>query len=203
MATRHRHSISGFSLLEVLVAVAVFAVVAVLAWGGLDTLARSRAHLAEQSASLTALQRAVGRLERDLRQAAVRPVRDVDGSVLPALRGGEGGVELTRYAAGGGWQSAAPALERLAWRCRDGRLERWRWPVLDRAPNTRAEIETALERVHDCRWRYFDGFNRLDRWPPEAAQTQRLPRAVELRFTREGEGEYRRLLELPDAGPLP
>lgn len=203
MATHRRHSDSGFSLLEVLVAVAVFAVVALLAWGGLDTLARSRAHLAEQAASLSALQRAVGRLERDLRQAAPRPVRDAAGNVLPALQGGEAGVELTRYAANGGWQSAAPALERLAWRCRDGRLERWRWPVLDRAPGTRAEIETALERVRDCRWRYFDGFNRLQNWPPEAAQTQRLPRAVELRFTREGEGEYRRLLELPDVEPLP
>lgn len=204
MTTRNPRPPAGFSLLEVLVAVAVFAVVAVLAWGGLDTLARSRAQLAEQAESLTALQRAVGRLERDLRQAAPRPVRDADGGTLPALRGSAEGVELTRYAPSGGWESPVPALERLAWRCRDGRLERWRWPVLDRAPDTRAQIETALENVHDCRWRYFDGFNRLERWPPEASETQRLPQAVEVRFTREGEGDYRRVLELvATPEPLP
>lgn len=189
---------NGFSLLEVLVALALFAVIATLAWGGLDSLARSRQILAEQTGLLTDVQRAIGRLERDLRQAVSRPVRIEDGSRRPALLGGAEGVELTRLALPGGWQSPQPALERLAWRCRDDTLQRLRWPTLDRAGTTVAEIEDVLTGVSDCRWRYLGRTGPLTQWPgPDAIV---LPRAIELRFARTGEGEYRRVLELPANG---
>lgn len=188
---------SGFSLLEVLVALAIFAVVAVLAWGGLDTLARSRHTLDGERERLGALQLTIAQLERDLRQAVARPVRDGIGAELPALLGQGSAIEVTRLAPGSGWQSPLPALERVGWRCSDGELQRLRWPVLDRVAGTLPVSETRLRGVSDCQWRYFErGISPV--WPLRGAAAERLPRAVELRFALAGFGEFRRLIELPD-----
>lgn len=189
-----RRTDRGFTLLEVLVATALFAVIGALSWGGLNSLARARAALGEQTLALAELQRAMGRLERDLRQAVDRPVRIEDGSRLPALLGGAQGFELTRLALPGGWQSAQPAVERLAWRCRDGRLERLRWATLDRTAGTEVEVEAVLSEVDDCRWRYL-ARTALVEWP--GPNERPLPRAVEFSFQRGNEGVYRRVLELP------
>lgn len=187
----------GFSLLELLVAMAVFAVIALLAWSGLDTLARNRHVLAAERARLSALQQTVGQLERDLRQAVARPARDASGLDLPALLGQPSALELTRLAPGSGWQSPLPVLERIGWRCSDGELQRLRWAVPDRAANTRSLRETRLAGVTDCQWRYLDRVPSAT-WPPRGAALERLPRAVELRFTLDGVGELRRVIELAD-----
>src|SRR3546814_17201668 len=117
---------AGFSLLEVLVALAIFAVVAALAWGGLDTLARARHTLDAERERLGELQLTIAQLERDLRQAVARPVRDGVGAELPALLGQDSAIEVTRLAPGGGWQTPLPALERVGWRCSDGEFQRQR-----------------------------------------------------------------------------
>mgnify|MGYP005753777689 CR=1 FL=1 len=186
----------GFTLLEVMVAVAIFAVVAALAWGGLDTLARSRHALDAESARLAALQRAVAMFERDLRQAAARPVRDGFGQTRPALLAGGDGIELSRFVGQGGWVGPAPQVERIDWQCRDGRLLRARWPALDRTPATRPETEALLDGIDDCRWRFVDDGAVIAVWPPQEADAARLPRGVEFRFRLDGV-DYRRLLELP------
>lgn len=200
-----RAGLPGFTLLEVVVAVAIFAVVAALAWGGLDRIARAKQVIDEQSRQLLALQQAIGQLERDLRQAAPRPVRDGSGLELPALLGGGDGIELTRYVGGGGWDRQAPALERVGWRCAEGRLQRLRWVVLDRTATTQVDVEDRVEGVGQCRWRFLTGGVVLERWPMsgDAEPPERLPAGVELRFELDGEGEYRRVLELPAASGAP
>ncbi|MFN3842089.1 MAG: type II secretion system minor pseudopilin GspJ [Rehaibacterium terrae] len=188
----------GFTLLEVMVAVAIFAVVAALAWGGLDTLARSRHALDAESARLAALQRAVAMFERDLRQVAARPVRDGSGQTRPALFAGGDGIEVSRFVGQGGWVGPSPQVERIDWQCRDGRLLRARWPALDRAPATRPEAEALLDGIDDCRWRFVDDGAVVAAWPPQEADVAALPRGVEFRFRVDGV-EYRRLLELPQS----
>jgi len=88
--TRNVHRLAqeaGFTLLEVVVAVALFAVVSTLAYGGLAAVLRSREQLSEASAQLAQLQLAMQMFERDVRSAVLRPVRDGYGEVLPALMG--------------------------------------------------------------------------------------------------------------------
>lgn len=188
----------GFSLLETLVAAALFAAVAALAWGGLDVITRARQTLAAEDAHWLALARQVGRFEQDLRQALPRPVATGDGEA-PALDGRPESAGVTVWLPG-----ARATVERVRWRCDEGQLRRQRWETVDRLPQTPSILPRGLD--HDgCEMHYYDDRGqRSTGWPPPGASAARLPRAVELTLRIPGRGEYRRLVELPDAsGPVP
>jgi len=195
---RHR----GFSLVELLVALAVFAAMAAAAYGGLGQLARTRAALAAQQDRFAALTRAVSMLERDLRQAVARPVRGNDGNGVPALAGSTEAIELTRLGFANPLAEPRSNLERVVYSVDNGVLRRGRYAALDRAPNSVPAASTLLERVGHWQLRYFgcDGRWRAG-WPPGGAAGCELPRAVEFRFTPEELGEIRRVVELPSSLP--
>lgn len=183
----------GFSLLETLVACALFAVLAVLAWGGLDTILRGRNILVAEDAKWLELSRHVGRFERDLRQALPRPVAAAGGEE-PALDGGPDGLGVTVWHPGN-----STVVERVRWQCSDGQLRRQRRGSVDFPPPAPDREAPALAHA-GCELHYLDaqGLRSL-RWPPPGADPAQLPRAIELRLRIAGRGEYHRLLELPDA----
>jgi len=200
---------AGFSLVELLVALAVFATMAALAYGGLAAIARTRADLAHEQDDFQALRRSVSLLERDLRQAAARPVRGSYGEPLPAFLGAPDRVELTRIGFANPQAEARSNLERVFYASDGDALVRGAYPVLDRAPGSAAQVSTLRRGVTAFGLRYLDGENRWgDSWPPAqgaqaaaAARASALPRAVEFRIAVPGVGEITRLIEL--AAPWP
>ncbi len=211
----HSRLSRGFSLVELLVAVAVFAALAAAAYGGLAQIARTRGALAVQQDRLAGVTRAIGGLERDLRQAVGRSVRGNGNAVLPALQGSAQTIEFTHLGFANLLAEPRSNLEREVVAL-DGRaLQQGRFAVLDRAPGTAPASRTLLDDVDGWRLRYLgcDGAWRDD-WPPSdvpgcamaAAREDLLPRAVEFRLQAAGLGEVRRLVELPatlprEAGP--
>lgn len=188
----------GFSLIEVLVATAVFAVVAALAWGGLNAVIRARSALVEQQQDFQRTLRAVGSLERDLLAAVARPVRGNYGEPLPALRGDGDHIELTRLGFASSLVEARSALERVVYQQDGSTLKRGRYAVLDRAAATTAEFTTLRDRLRRLHLRYLDEQgNWLDTWPRRDDPPEALPRAVEFRLDIDGVGEVSRLIELP------
>ena len=198
----------GFSLIELLVALAVFAALAAAAYGGLSGIARTRGALVERQDRLAAIVRAVSMFERDLRQAVSRPVRDnARGQQVPALAGAGDRIELTRLGFANPRAEPRSNLERVVYVTDARKLMRGRYAVLDRAPNSTPAMTVLLADVDGLRMRYLgtDGVWR-DNWPPpsddvQAAVTQ-MPRAVEFRIGTTDTGELRRVIELPSAIPL-
>jgi general secretion pathway protein J len=192
----------GFSLLEVLVAVAIFAVLAALAYGGLDAVARSRAQVDEASARLAALQSAVGGLERALRDALPRPARGAGGEVLPALTGGPASLEFTHAAFASPATEASAQLGRSGWLLDAGALRRVRWPVVDRASSTPPSTGAVLDDLVRLRLRYLDREARWrDSWPPRdgpQADVAALPAVVEFTLVGDDFGEIVRRVALVD-----
>lgn len=198
--------IAGFSLIEVLVALAVFATMAALAYGGLDSVVRTRAELGRQQLAFSAMLRSVSSLERDLRQAVVRPVRGSYGETLPAFVGASDRIELTRVGFANPQAELRSNLERVFYAQVDATLVRGAYPVLDRAPATKPKIATLRAGVRAFRLRYLNAENGWsDSWPPPGAAADAtlpaLPRAVEFRLDSDDYGEISRIIEL--ASPWP
>ena len=193
----------GFTLIELLVAMAVFAVMAALAYGGLNSIARTRAELGRQSDALRDLMRAVGTLDRDLREAVPRPVLGNVGQAVPALLGTAAGVEFTRVGFANPQAETRANLERVVYELDDHALKRGHYAVLDRAAGTTPELVTLRNSVSDLRLRYLDRSGRWsDTWPPaQASDPNLLPRAVQWRLTTPDYGEIERVVELPSAWP--
>ena len=198
----------GFSLIELLVALAVFAALAAAAYGGLAQIAATRGALAKQQDRFAEVVRAISMLERDLRQAISRPVRgNGRGDYLPALAGSGDRIELTRIGFANPLAEPRSNLERVAYAVDARKLMRARYLALDRAPNAEPATTAVLDNTQGLSFRYLgnDGAWRST-WPPAEAPSgmktyDLLPRAVELRVATGDFGELRRVIELPSAPP--
>jgi general secretion pathway protein J len=175
---------AGFTLLEVLVAMAIFALVGVAAYRGLDAAIGVQAHLKSDEARWRALALFWLRLESDLRAWVDRPVRLRGGAPQPSWQAEPQAqavyaaqLELTRLAPAG--RLAPP--QRVGYRLRQGRLEWLRWPVLDAGPRAEPEVHSLLEGVGELEFAYLDEAGVWQaRWP--AAPQQKRPRAVRVRL---------------------
>ncbi len=76
----------GFTLIELLIALSVFAVLAMLAYGGLNTMLNTRALTDQRADALRELQLAYRSVERDIDQWVPREIRDEFGTVKPSLK---------------------------------------------------------------------------------------------------------------------
>lgn len=201
-----RRHLSGFTLLELLVALSIFTVLATMAYTALNSVLNARKQVEAKSARLTALQTTFMVLQRDIEQAAARGIRDEFGDNQPALQGGGVGttvLSLTRN----GWRNplglARSHLQRVAYLFNNKQLIRQSWSILDRAPNTEAYSEVLLDEVSavDVRFLTQDA-QWLGYWPPQANGAQAgnsvaLPRAVEISLGVEGWGRITRLFRVP------
>ncbi|MBK7543838.1 MAG: type II secretion system minor pseudopilin GspJ [Candidatus Competibacteraceae bacterium] len=214
-----RFAARGFTLLELLVALAVFAIMATAAYSGLRNVLVTRSVVETQSRRLALVQLAVFRLEQDIEQAVPRAIRDEYGEPQAALLGGElAGDRLTLTRAGWDNPLGQPraGLQRVAYRLRDGRLWRLYWDVLDRGGLGEPRETLLLERVREFRVRFLKGKEWQNDWPSTASDggggghgggigaenaarknLDALPRAVEISLTLEDWGEISRLLPLP------
>ncbi|MEN5208573.1 type II secretion system minor pseudopilin GspJ [Stenotrophomonas terrae] len=194
-----RTAVAGFTLLEVLVAVAIFALVGIASHRLLLSAVRVDAQTRQQEQQLRQLVRAMSSLERDVEQALERPVLDADGSEEPAFWSDPDGQGLQWTRAGWGNPLAAPRaqLQRVRWRQDGTVLAREYWPVLDRADGATAQRQVVLPDVSGVQWRYLD---RQGVWRTQwhGNDAQPLPRALELRLQHPRFGALRRVLVLPD-----
>lgn len=192
----------GFTLIEVLVALAVFAVVAALAWRGLDSMATTKARLDQEMRMWRELELVFERISLDVTQLAPRSWQGSDGKPRSALQasntetGEQCQLDVLRFGA-----DKEPVHLRYA--LKDGQLTLE--VIAETAQAASALINAGasprhvlLEQVERCELAILDRSNQWQaRWPVKDPADTTRPRGMRLRLTLTGRGEFERTYYLP------
>jgi len=194
----------AFTLVELLVALAIFALMAGFAYRGLHSMLDSREALQKETRKWRDVALFVGRIERDLSavlptqpqaNAIVRRPAPVS-SVVETVTNGDG-LALTR--SGNLLQeNALAAPQRIAYRLRDGAVERLTWTSIDPAPREEPAAVRVLGSVSSLGFRFL---TQTGEWRTAwAVADQTLPAAVEVTLKLASGETIVRLVDLPRVG---
>lgn len=194
----------GFTLIEMMVAVAVFAVLGTLAYGGLNQVLKGQNHLQSSSNQLKDLQLTFRYFEKDINQLVNRSIRNQYQDLQPAFVGDEDTALSFTHA---GWRNPAnlarSKLQRVSYELSENTLKRHTWGQLDGAIAEEYFTTDLLEGVESIKLRYLDVGNQWHTtWPPlnNANNVQAgVPRAMELVIKVEQLEEIKRLFAAPAA----
>ncbi len=209
---------SGFTLIEVLIPMAITAFVATIAYTSLSTVLTGVESTRKISDRTYDINRAWMIISRDVRHFVARPIRDEFGELEPAMTGGPAApfaLSFTRS----GWHNPnehlRSNLQRVNYRLEDNALWRDSYPVLDRAGDTIARSVRLLEGVELMELAFLsslavveavgDGVNLDTRnwsqsWVVDTSNPGvelAPPIAVQISLQLDDWGEMRRLYELP------
>lgn len=192
----------GFTLLEILIAMAIFAIIGVASAALMSRMMDSNELSDERFAQLEKLQRAMLIIERDILQAVARPAR-IEGELNEVVMTGgiaddsdADGIAFVRT----GWHNPQLMLPRsnmqlVAYRLQEERLERLYGNYVDNVIGYEPKTRVLLEEVEDFQVEFFvkaQGAPERDGDWSESYRGTVLPRAVALTITTRSHGAIRR-----------
>jgi general secretion pathway protein J len=194
---------TGYTLIEIMVALTIFALMAAIAYRGLDAVLTAAGHVERDGAKWRSLGIAFAMVEQSLGSALDVAVRDADGNVAAAFMGlgavrreDEALLAFTRTGFPGHGGALAD-IQRAGFRVKDGRLEQLLWPAPDAAPRSEPLAVELLAGVESLALRYLarDG-SWHPAWPP-SPEHPALPAATELSLRLTGGEQLTRMFALP------
>jgi general secretion pathway protein J len=192
----------GFTLLEILVALAIFALASVIAYGGLDAVASTKSALDREIRFWRELGLVFDRMEADFLQSVPRPLRDGAELMLPPLRGGNDGSESRGFFIELVRQDENRAQVRVLYLCRQGRLALRVMSAASPAGAAAGEAVPAsidtilLSGVDACDTAFLGAADAwLAEWPGEQALAR--PQAIRIRHSLAGQGAFERVFYMP------
>jgi general secretion pathway protein J len=186
---------AGFTLLEMLVALLIFGMIAAAGVGLLRFSVDAQAATRTRLQAIASERRVVALIASDTAQAVPRITRNPAGDPVQAFDGGPGGFTLVRAGLDALDDMSRPSLQKIAYSVEGGRVTRQTWPMLDGAePGPPATLVDHVASV-TLRYRSQDGWR--DVWDP--IRPDLLPRAIEM-IVRPVQGPEMRYLFLVGAG---
>lgn len=171
----------GFTLIEMLVALSIFAVIASIGVGLLRASTTTHDAVQDRLGAMGAVNRLRAIMANDLAQSVMRPARDERGNPLPAFRGDAGGFALVHRGRSSPASEGAGAVQRVEYRLTDTAWQRRSGAQVDGAPLDAGDALLREVSGAAVRYRASDGAWR-DSWSSDSEG--RLPLAVEVALTR-------------------
>ncbi|MDO6707481.1 type II secretion system minor pseudopilin GspJ [Photobacterium sp. 1_MG-2023] len=199
-----RQRSAGFTLLEVLVAIAVFAMLSISAYQVMNGVQRSDEQSREHNTRLQEIQRAMVMLDGDFRQMVARQVRQQGNAESgPLLQSGEylldsasHGIIFTRD----GWQNPQqmfPRSEilRVGYRIVEENLERVWFRYPDTVVGAEPLVRQVLTGVTALKFRFYGAQGWQENWTDNTT----LPKGIEVTLTLKDFDKIERVYLLPEA----
>ena len=209
MTNKRTCKAQGFTLLEVLIALSLFAVLSAMAFGGLNQLLGQHQQLQKRQHRFVDLQSTIQVLERDFSQIEPRSIRDAFGDAQAALKGNstpEFTYQLTTKTWFNPHNTQGVLLQRIGYQLQDQKLWRSYHPQLDAGIGNSPVRYTLMDQVTNFKVRFLlDKKQWINYWPPIDQQgkpnLKKLPTAIEIQLTTADFGTIKRVLEIPQSGP--
>ncbi len=199
-----RNRTQGYTLIEVIVALAVFAVVATMTGSVMLQAFETKKRLAAQTEQLNELHVIMTLIRRDIAQITNRSIRGNEGRLYPPFIGESNYTEFTR----GGFVNPntvlqSSTLKRVAFLCGHGELTRRSWAAVDSPTRRDTNDQVLLEHLTHCSFAYISqSQEHLSSWRPYAiSQDQKnafIPTAIELSITIKNYGSATLLFPIPE-----
>lgn len=150
----------GFTLVEMVVAIAIFAIISVAIYGTVARFMETQTDLQQRSDDLARINTLFTLMERDTHNGLNRPARGAYGDVLPAFQSSTAGqdeiVLFDMTMATPSYQQLDEAeLTRAGWLFKDGQIIRQSWRVLDRAQDSEPDNEVLMDNVESVEVGYY------------------------------------------------
>ena len=156
----------GFTLIEVMVAISVFATLSFSAYQVVNQVQRSNALSLEKSERIKELQRSLVFLDNDFRQIVARQFRGngekADGKLISAddylLDSESQGILFVRL----GWKNPQEAFPRgeitkVGYRVVENKLERLWWRYPDTPVGQKPVVTPLIDGVEEIKFEFYDG----------------------------------------------
>lgn len=183
----------GFTLLEVLVALTIFAIMSLITYRGVNMVIETRTAVVNQTAYWRELTLAFERMESDLSQIAPRPWTDSNGKLQPPLRTLNSAelpssLEFIRF-------DGDRAPLHGIYECRAKTLTLRLFPKPDAVRVEQAVSNDLLKNLSRCE---FDFLDKDNQWQKQWGESASRPRAIRVRLAVEQQlGEYERVFLIP------
>ena len=195
--------LNGFTLIEVIIAMSIFAILAMLSYSGLNSVINSKTHTEASLNRLEELQISMLTISSDFMQLSQRDGHDALGGKLLHLttQNSDTIVSFTRN----GWRNPAnqirSTLQRVAYKIDDEKLIRFHWSHVDRADDEKVVKRQLITNVEKMSLRFLNAKKEWKNdWPSASALATNdaivLPLAIEITLQLNDWGEIKRLISV-------
>ena len=188
---------SGFTLIEMVIAVAIFAVMMVIAYPGLTHIAAIGDQVGRSNRQLSQLQFALTYLNRDWMQVSTRKILDQYGDEQSNIVIADNSISFTRS----GWnnllQHKRSELQRVQYLVEDNQLIRRHWLSLDQGIAEEPVTAVVLDEVELFEIHFIDSSEApIEQWPNPAGIANN-PIALSVKLELKQFGQVQRIMETP------
>jgi general secretion pathway protein J len=185
-----RHT-AGLTLIELMVALAVVAVLGIISYRAIAAASESRQRVGDEYRRWSDIARFVQMVDTDLLQIAARPaVSENKVSLVLSPAGSAGSGELSFLKLDGARGSA----RRIGYRLEGTQLILLRWPGTDATSLPTRDV--VLDRVKSLHFAMLANDQWSEAWPPAPGGAAQLPAAIEMKLELADAGIVRRLVAL-------